>query len=290
MQHIHTNLETLACTTSRNECIVSPVVIVHTMEDNSNSHQSAPLMCTKKDDGDNLQMEMESIKPEKSENQLKKPVTSIHHPMEVETESPICPGKSQDKPMKLDVSYHEGSDDDKPVKHESFQVGESETDQSLKQKPVSPVEIEHSVDAQPIKLELSYSKLYSPTASATRLWFKPEPLSSEEAGSSDKNLSGSYTLYPSGSCDFDHQSIKPEPKYFQSTGDSDGEAEVQSSVVQAEQPNKKPLLFGNFDNLPMKSEVKSLQYMEDTDNGRARYSTMQNDFQGALLQSTTYVF
>ena len=58
-QYVHTNLETLGFATSSNECIVSPVVTVHTME--IPSDQDAAPMNEKKETGDDRPIETGTI-------------------------------------------------------------------------------------------------------------------------------------------------------------------------------------------------------------------------------------
>ena len=131
MQHIHSNLEALGYTTSSNECIVSPVVTVHTQEINQQNlmpHQDDPFMFIKKDGGGDHIIDLQAlshIKPMKSENQ----------PIKPEPSSPEDPRLSTILPMKLEtLSPEDGqdSDNDQPMKHEPSSADKEKDHQSIK--------------------------------------------------------------------------------------------------------------------------------------------------------------
>ena len=191
MQHIHTNLEALVSTTSSNECIVSPVVTVHTVEINREDQfmELDPLL---------------PIKPGKSEDQLmewepvmSKSAKSEDQPMKQDPVLPIKPGKSEGQPMEVEPATfkpEEDSDDDQSMKLEpqtSEEKLQSDDDQSMKLKPQTSEEELQSDDDQSMKLE---------------------PQTSEEELQSDEWPSQMYRLSPQGSKDLGHQSTKPETK------------------------------------------------------------------------------
>ena len=127
MQHIHSITEAPGYATSHNECIVSPVVTIHTMEDSQQhlmSHPGTHVMHVQKDKNDNQPMNFESNKAD----------------------------ESIDKPMKLDVSPPE-EEGDQTVNHQTLENENSENKPSIRQQTLSPEEAGHYVEDQKIKLE-----------------------------------------------------------------------------------------------------------------------------------------
>ena len=158
-QHIHTNLEALGYATSRNECIVSPVVTVHTME--IITDQDAALKHRKKE-SDNVQaMELEpvsTIMPRKLEHSyLKERHSNEDQSIKVESLYPArAEHTDQNPPMKLELlSLEEATK--QPIKVELLSPEEARYahgDQPMKHEHVSPTEVRDTDDDQSMKLEI----------------------------------------------------------------------------------------------------------------------------------------
>ena len=255
MQHIHSNVEALGYTASSNECIVSPVVTVHTQEINQQNlipHQDDPFMFIKKDAGDNHIIELQVLshmKPTKSENQPIKPEPSSPEDprlsaiqsTELKASSPEDGQDSDnDQPMKHETSSTDKEKDHQSIKFESSsykeatvsvkleplspeQAGISDDDQSMEIEPLSHVKAECSESDHPMNLEcLSVEKAVSDGDQLMKLELEEVRQSKEHSISSE------------GSRDLDHQSLKYEAKSFHSTKNYDYTAKAQSSVVQTD--------------------------------------------------------
>ena len=218
LQHIHSNLEALACTTSSNECIVSPVVTVHTMEDSPQhlmSHQSTHFIYIKKDYLDDKPIKLQSV-------------------------SPIKPGKSQDQGMKLNDSPRKedkNSDDDQPMKCIMYFPQARVSDeyhQPTKQEPLSPEEPGASYEDHPVKCESKEVRVSEKKQDSDDLLMKSEALSSEEAGLSDRKLSKLLPLVHPWSRGLDYQSMKPEVEPMIWIKDSDNKSKAPVSTVQTD--------------------------------------------------------
>ena len=209
-QYVHTNLEALGHATSSNECIVSPVVTVHTMEIRSISDQDAALLKENKDIGDDQYVEQEPL-------------------------STIMPTKLKDQPIKLEPSSpkEEHSDEHQSIKVEPLnprEAGYTDDDQSMKIEPLSAEESTNADDDQSMEQEhLSPKEAGGPEGfSSMKLWplipkkagdtdndhsMKSESLSPEEA----EQLSTFDPLPPHIFGDSDQRFVKLETKFFKET-------------------------------------------------------------------------
>ena len=252
MQHIHSNLEALGYTTSNNECIVSPVVTVYTLEINQQnliSNQGDELMIIKKDDGHVIDLQpMSHVKPKKSENQPIKPEPSssedtrfsITQSMKLEALSPEDAQDSvNDLPIKHEPLSTDKEKDDQSIKYESSPHEEATI--SVKLEPLSPEQASISDDDQSMKSEpLSHEKAEDSENDYSK---NLEYLSAEKARSGgdqrikleleEDRQSKEYPVSSEGSRDLDHQPIKPKAKSFHSTEDYNDTDKAQYSVVQA---------------------------------------------------------
>ena len=211
-QHVHTNLETLGCATSSNECIVSPVVTVHTTE--ITSDQDAAPMNEKKETGDD-------------------------RPIELELLSAIMPIKLKDQPIKLKPSSpkEEHSDEDQSMKVETVypgETGDTDDDQSMKHEPLSPEEARNTDVGQPIKLEPLSPEEAGNTDDDQPM--KLEPSSPEEAGNTDDDQP--MKLEPSspeeaGNTD-DDQPMKLEPSSPEEAGNTDDDQSIRHKPLSTE--------------------------------------------------------
>ena len=204
-QHVHTNQEALGFATSSNECIVSPVVTVHTMEIIST------IMPTKLKDQP-IKLEPSSPKEEHSDE---------HQSIKVE-------------PLNQREAGH--IDDDQSMKQEPLfleEAGDTDDDgddESMKLEPLSPEEATNTDDDQSMEHEhLSPKEAGGPEGvSSMKLWplfpkkagdtdddhsMKSEPLSPEEA----EQLSKFDPLPPHIFGDSDQRFVKLETKSFKET-------------------------------------------------------------------------
>ena len=119
MQHIHSNLEILGYTTSINECIVSPVVTVPTLEiskQNMMSHQGDQFISIRKDADDDQIIDIQPWshrKPRKSEDQPVKPEP-------LSPEDTKLSGDQITKPEALSPEDSQDFGNDQPMKHKVF--------------------------------------------------------------------------------------------------------------------------------------------------------------------------
>ena len=211
-QHIHTNLEPLGFVTSRNECIVSPVVTVQTME--IISDQDAALMHRKKETDNDQPMELEPVSiilPRKLEDQPMKPKHSyLEESQSDEDQSAMVeslhPGRAghtdQNPPMKLE---EEGK---QKMKSEPEEARDAHGGQPIKHEPVSPKEVRDSDDDESMKLEIVSPKE------------KLEPLSVDEA------KAHSSSMYQTV-----HNGMKVEQTDFQEGHSSHRYTEVPKNVM-----------------------------------------------------------
>ena len=280
-QHVHTNLETLGFATSSNECIVSPVVTVHTTE--ILSDQDAAPMNEKKETGDDRPIELEplsAIMPRKLKDQsikLKPPFPKEEHSdenqsMKVETVYPSeAEDTDEDQPMKHEPLFPEetgNTDDDQPMKPEhSFpeEAGNTDDDQSMKLEPSSPEEAGNTDDDQSIRHEpLSTEDRRYPDVGQP---IKLQPLSPEEARNTD-----------------DDQSKKLESICPKGTVDSDGDLSMKSkprSGHSFKQPREfyplPPQASFGSDHQSVKHEAKSSKETEDSDGQLKKREPLSED-------------
>ena len=279
-QHVHTNLEALGFATSSNECIVSPVVTVHTME--IPSDQDAEPMNEKKETGDDRPMQLEplsAIMPRKLKDQpIKFKPSSLkeEQSMKVETVYPCEAGDT---------------DDDQPMKHETLspeETGDTDDDQSMKLEPSSPEEAGKTNDDQSMKHEpLSTEEGRYPDVGQP---IKLEPLSPEEARNTDDDQSKKleiicprgtvdsdgdhsmkskpglghsfkqprefYQLPPQASFGSDHQSVKYEAKSSKETEDSDGQLKKREPLSEDEAQAHSSVMYQTVHNTKKVEETE----------------------------------
>ena len=233
-QYVHTNLEALGFATSSNECIVSPVVTVHTRE--IPSDQDAAPMNEKKETGDDRPIELKAlsaIMPRKLKDQPikfkpsspKEEHSDENQSMKVETVYPGEAGDTDDgQPMKHEPLSPEetgNTDDDQSMKLEpssAEEAGNTDEDQSMKLEPSSPEEAGNTNDDQPMRYEpLSTEEGRDPDVGQP---IKLEPLSPEEARHTDDDQSKKLEIVcPKGTRDSDgDHSIKSKPLSFEKSG------------------------------------------------------------------------
>ena len=309
-QHVHTNLETLGCATSSNECIVSPVVTVHTTE--IPSDQDAMPMNEKKETGDDRPIELEplsAIMPTKLKDQ----------PIKLQPSSPKKEHSDENQSMKVKTVYPGetgDTDDDQSMKHEPLSPEEARNtydDQSMKLEHSSPEEAGNTDDDQPMKLEPSSPEEAGNTDDDQSM--KPEPSSPEKAGNTDDDqsirhepLSTKDRRYPDVGQPIkleplspekarntdDDQSKKLEGICPKGTVDSDGDHSMKSkpgSGHSFKQPREfyplYPKVSFGSDHQSVKHEAKSSKETDDSDGQLKKLEPLSED-EGQAHSSAMY--
>ena len=283
-QHVHTNLETLGFATSSNECIVSPVVTVHTME--IPSDQDAAPMNEKKETGDDQPVEqvtLFTIMPSKLKEQPikfkpsspKEEQPDVNQSLKVET---VYPGEARD------------TDDDQPMKHEPLspeESGNTDDDQSMKLEPSSPEEVGNTDEDQSMKLEPSSAEEAGNINDDQPMKYEPlstkegrdpdvgqpiklEPLSPEEARHTDDDQSKKLEIVcPKGTRDSDGDySMKSKPLSFEKSGHS-------FKQPREFYPLPPKVSFGSDQSV--KLEAKSSKETEDSDGQLKKQEPLPED-------------